>query len=285
MIEKKSLKAWGANYQISPHFKLKEMASKDGADLVYYSSELITKLEELRSYLGGTIAIVSGYRTPSHNKKVRGAVGSQHTKGTAADISVKVNGKNVSGKLICCLCQTLGFRGIGYMSETSTHVDMRSNGLYRGDERKNYGNNVNGDFYAYFGIAKEQINALRYAPPSPTPEPTPAPVPKKETKKEDDEEMIYKTVADVPKWGRDVVQLYIDHGWTDGKNLPESLVRGWVAQFREDPYIANRDNAPVWARPEIDRLIAAGKLKGNGAEKVGMRLSTLRAIICATREV
>ena len=151
----------GAGYKISEHFKLIEMACKDGTDKVLYSTDLMCKLEQLRAYGGFTITINSGYRSASHNKKVGGATNSQHTKGTAADIVVKKDGKTVSGKLICCLCQSLGFKGIGYISETAVHVDMRASGSYRGDERKGYSGNVGNNFFTYFGIKQSQIDNMK----------------------------------------------------------------------------------------------------------------------------
>ncbi len=118
----------GAGYPISNHFTLSEMRCKDGSDKVLYSIELLNKLEELRSYGGFTITINSGYRTEAYNKKIGGASASQHLKGTAADIVVKKDGVTVDAKKICCLCQALGFKGIGYISNNATHVDMRANG-------------------------------------------------------------------------------------------------------------------------------------------------------------
>lgn len=150
----------GGECKISPHFTLGEFASKDGADLVKYSTELLGKLEELRGYGGFTITINSGYRTASHNRAVGGASRSQHVNGTAADITVKKNGTPVDAALICCLCQLLGFPGIGYISPRSVHVDARKNGTYRGDERKGYRNNVD-DFFTYFNIAKSNVEALK----------------------------------------------------------------------------------------------------------------------------
>ena len=155
-----SMKALGRDYKISPHFKLSEMACKDGSDKVLYSTELMAKLEELRAYGGFTVSINSGYRTPTYNKKIHGASRSQHVLGTAADIVVKKNGAVVNAKKVCCLCQSLGFKGIGYISANATHVDMRASGSYRGDERQGYGNNVS-DFYRYFGIGKAEIEALK----------------------------------------------------------------------------------------------------------------------------
>ena len=160
-IQKKYISKVGRDYLISPHFSIGEMACKDGSDEVLYSTELMSMLEKLRSYGGFTVHINSGYRSPSYNRKIGGASKSQHTLGTAADIVVKKNGKTVSAKKICCLCQDLGFKGVAYISESAVHVDMRSSGLYRGDERKGYSANVGGDFYRYFNIRKSEINALK----------------------------------------------------------------------------------------------------------------------------
>ena len=155
-----SLRALGRDHPISAHFTLGEFASKDGADLVKYSTELLALLETLRSYGGFTIAINSGYRTAAYNRAVGGASRSQHVEGTAADITVKKDGKTVDAALICCLCQLLEFPGVAYISPRSLHVDARKNGTYRGDERKGYRNNVD-DFFTYFNITKAEVRALK----------------------------------------------------------------------------------------------------------------------------
>lgn len=160
-VKTASIKALGRDYKISPHFKLSEMACKDGSDKVLYSTELMAKLEELRAYGGFTVSINSGYRTPAHNRKIGGASRSQHVLGTAADIVVRKNGSVVNTKKVCCLCQSLGFKGIGYISTNAIHVDMRTSGIYRGDERRGYSGNVNGDFYRYFGVSRAEIEGLR----------------------------------------------------------------------------------------------------------------------------
>lgn len=151
----------GGECKISPHFTLGEFASKDGADTVKYSTDLLALLEELRRFGDFTIEINSGYRTASYNRAIGGASKSQHVAGTAADITVKKDGNVVDAALICCLCQYLDFPGIAYISPRSVHVDMRENGTYRGDERKGYSNNVGGDFYEYFGISEAQVDALK----------------------------------------------------------------------------------------------------------------------------
>lgn len=151
----------GKDYKISEHFKLREFACKDGTDKVLYSTELFEMLEKLRAYGGYTITINSGYRTQAYNKKIGGGSKSQHILGKAADIVVKKDGKIVSAKLICCLCQTLGFKGVAYISENAVHLDMRDSGTYRGDERRGYSGNVGGDFYSYFKVAKSTITAMK----------------------------------------------------------------------------------------------------------------------------
>lgn len=264
----------GRDYALSPHFTLGEFACKNGADEVRYSTDLLDKLEELRSYGGFTVSINSGYRTAAYNKKIGGASNSQHIKGTAADIVIRKDGKVVNAKLICCLCQSLGFKGIGYISANAVHVDMRTSGSYRGDERKGYSGNVGGDFYKYFGIDKTQITALKV----------------QETKQEvgvpvetEEQDKMYDDITKVPEWGRESVQLRTEHGWTDGKNLTDSILRCWVVEDRENPYIVNVEDAPAWAHEELQALIDNGKIKGNGVEQIGKRWHTLEALIMANR--
>lgn len=280
---KYSIKELGRSYKLSAHFTLGEFACKDNSDTVLVSPELIRMLERLRDYIGGTISINSGYRTAAYNKKIGGASRSQHIYGTAADIVVKKGGKIISAKKICCLCQYLGFAGIGYISTNATHVDMRSSGSYRGDERKGYSGNVNDNFFTYFNISQKEIMDMDARKDI-------APVPKKEEEKQEikpieaeEEEVIYKSISEVPEWGQKSVQMRIDHGWTDGKNLTETMVRCWTIADREDPYIVNIDDVPTWAKKEVAKLIDAGKLKGTGVEQIGMRFSVLRALIVMNR--
>lgn len=178
----------GRDFQVSPHFKLREFQSRDGADKVLISEELLAKLEEARAYGGFTITVNSGYRSAAHNKKVGGATNSNHTKGLAADVVFMKNGKVVSAKLICCLCQTLGINGVAYISDKAVHLDVASR-TYRGDERNGYGNNVGGDFYKYFRVTKAQIEALRVRHDTEKP-------PKKEEAKEMTKEEIKAIVTE-----------------------------------------------------------------------------------------
>lgn len=85
---------------ITPHFRVSEFDCKDGTP---YPEELIESrlqplanlLEEIREDVDMPVVVVSGYRSPAYNqriKKRRGdksgvATNSQHVEGRAADIS------------------------------------------------------------------------------------------------------------------------------------------------------------------------------------------------------
>lgn len=79
---------------LTKNFSLKEFNCKDGTPVptIYYNNvqELANNLQVLRDHLGIPVEITgSGYRTPSHNKKVNGAKNSQHLTASAADINAK----------------------------------------------------------------------------------------------------------------------------------------------------------------------------------------------------
>lgn len=80
--------------KLTKNFSLKEFNCKDGTPVpkMYYNNvqELANNLQILRDYLEVPVEITgSGYRTPSHNKKVNGAKNSQHLTASAADINAK----------------------------------------------------------------------------------------------------------------------------------------------------------------------------------------------------
>ena len=112
----------GTKY-LSKNFRVKEFASKDGADPVFISPELVEVLQKIRTHFCKPVIINSGYRTAKHNKSVGGATYSQHLYGMAADIQVT----GVSPKVVAAYAETLlpNTGGIGIYS-TFTHVDVRS---------------------------------------------------------------------------------------------------------------------------------------------------------------
>lgn len=110
--------------KVSEHFRAAEFACRDGSDRILVSEELAALLERLRSALGAPLTVTSGYRTAAYNKKVGGAVKSQHLLGTAADIRAA----GVSPRTAARCADALGAGGVGlYEYEGGfTHVDVRA---------------------------------------------------------------------------------------------------------------------------------------------------------------
>jgi len=113
--------ALAKNGQVSPNFSVFEFYSRGNGNLVL-SRQLVDKLEKLRSNINVPIRIVSGYRDPRYNRRVGGAVNSQHKYGKAADIVVSGYSVAEVGKR----ADLVGFNGIGlYRSQNFVHVDVR----------------------------------------------------------------------------------------------------------------------------------------------------------------
>ncbi|MFH6966492.1 YcbK family protein [Flavobacterium sp. FlaQc-28] len=94
--------------QLTKNFKSEEFDCKDGTavPIKYMNNckEVAENLQVLRDYLGVLVTITgSGYRTPTHNAKVKGAKNSQHLTCSAADI----NAKGYTPKLLAVKIETL----------------------------------------------------------------------------------------------------------------------------------------------------------------------------------
>lgn len=123
MIRTYSVKRDGDG-KVSKHFRVREFASKDGADKVLIDDDLVALLENIREAVGGkAITINSGYRSPEHNAAVGGVSNSQHVKGTAADIVVDGTDPLTVGQIAEHFLNKKG--GIG-VYQTFTHVDTRT---------------------------------------------------------------------------------------------------------------------------------------------------------------
>lgn len=109
---------------VGPHFKVREFACSDGSDVVLINPDIIKFLEAIRTHFGKPVIINSGYRTVSYNKKIKGASGSMHMYGAAADIVIK----GVSPDKVADYAEQLMPRsgGIGRYSNF-THIDVRIN--------------------------------------------------------------------------------------------------------------------------------------------------------------
>ncbi len=150
--------------QLSPHFNAKEFRCKCSKEHEFsISDELIEKFEKLYSDLNcSKIIVTSGFRCAAHDKAVKGSGTGQHTLGNAADICCYgQDGQPSSSKVVCCKVQDIGFRGIANITAAYqyTHVDVRPNGKWYGDEV--HGNStVTDDFYKYFGGGGEDMKGI-----------------------------------------------------------------------------------------------------------------------------
>lgn len=131
------------NAKLSEHFAASEFSCKCGRNHEFkVDDSLVSNLEKLFSKLDcSKIIVTSGYRCVQHDKNVGGSGFGQHVEGTAADICCYgQDGKPISSKLVCCAAQDIGFKGIANINTSYqyTHVDMRVNGKWYGDEVVNY---------------------------------------------------------------------------------------------------------------------------------------------------
>ena len=103
------------------YFTFEEFDSPDapGSGEKYMDREFLECLDEARDIAGVQFKINSGYRTPSHNRKVGGVSTSSHLIGRAADIHCTHAGKRL--KIIEALSM-VGFQRFGIAS-TFIHVD------------------------------------------------------------------------------------------------------------------------------------------------------------------
>lgn len=86
MVEKYSRK--DSARSLSKNFTVGEFACRDGSDLILIDTELVKTLQKIRNHFATPVTINSAYRTAAYNKKIGGVSNSQHTLGTAADITL-----------------------------------------------------------------------------------------------------------------------------------------------------------------------------------------------------
>lgn len=145
------------NIQISRHFNSKEFKCPH-CNKTTISTDLISKLELLFTTVNASKCLISsGYRCSYYDKKENGFAG-RHSEGLACDcIFYDKDNKIIPSKIICCVAYELRFNGIAYINENYTHLDVRTNGTYRGDETRgnsSYWSNP----YDYFKITKNEVS-------------------------------------------------------------------------------------------------------------------------------
>jgi uncharacterized protein YcbK (DUF882 family) len=142
-IRKYSLKTDGAT-KVSANFRVKEFACHDGADTVLVSPETVAILEEVRAYYRrnghprATVVINSGYRTPSWNRRIGGALRSEHVIGRAVDFVVRDPGSGIVSPYKVYRDLNSGVilgrphRGGLGLYRTFTHIDTGTNRRWQG---------------------------------------------------------------------------------------------------------------------------------------------------------
>ncbi len=126
-----SIQVFGSNYALSPHFKLREFACKDGNDELRVHPALLKGLEKLRTHFGNRpVTINSAYRTAEHNAAEKGHPNSRHLYGLAADIVIR----GVDPDFVAKVANLEPFGGVGQYTPV-THVDV-SRATRRWEKRK-----------------------------------------------------------------------------------------------------------------------------------------------------
>jgi len=104
------------------YFSPDEFICKCGCQKIAMNAEFVSKLDELREWLGRPVWITSGFRCAEHNRQVGGSPRSYHLKGQAADIVCE---SGVDRYQLLAAAIRLGFGGIG-IDKNFIHVDNRA---------------------------------------------------------------------------------------------------------------------------------------------------------------
>ena len=130
----------GDSTQLSLHFRVSEFACRGQGccDETWIDEKLVDILQQIRDHFGRPVYLNSGYRCQIHNQKIGGAVGSRHTKGQAADISVE----GIAPAEVAKFAESIGVMGIG-LYETDAdgyfvHIDTRSRRSYWYGQKETY---------------------------------------------------------------------------------------------------------------------------------------------------
>ena len=126
---------------LTRNFNLSEFRCKDGAPVPdkYYTNvqKLAENLQKIRDIIDEPLVIVSGYRTPEHNRTCGGATNSYHLSAQAADIRCAGLPPVELRQVILDLIESgeIMQGGLG-LYDTFVHYDIRGTKA-RWDERKN----------------------------------------------------------------------------------------------------------------------------------------------------
>jgi uncharacterized protein YcbK (DUF882 family) len=105
-----------------PNFHPREIAC-NGSGILKVHIPSLEALQRVRKVFGKPMFVTSAYRSSAHNKRVGGALRSQHLTGRAFDIAIS---STASGQKLEALARKEGARGIGrYPDRRFIHLDWR----------------------------------------------------------------------------------------------------------------------------------------------------------------
>lgn len=127
--------------KLTENFSLHEFRCRDGSDVPEEHMENVRELAEnlqvLRDYIQKPITVISGYRSPSYNKKIDGARRSQHLLAKAGDLIVKgMSPDEVKAAIIHLIKEGKMKKGGVGLYTHFTHYDVR------GFNRRWYGKGI-----------------------------------------------------------------------------------------------------------------------------------------------
>jgi hypothetical protein len=103
-----------------PNFSPAEIACR-GTDKLLINAPALDKLQALRDRLGKPLILRSAYRSPEHNRAVKGALQSKHMNGAAFDIAMS----NHDPVAFEAAARAVGFLGFGFYPRSGfMHVDL-----------------------------------------------------------------------------------------------------------------------------------------------------------------
>jgi uncharacterized protein YcbK (DUF882 family) len=116
---------------LTRNFNLSEFRCKDGAPVPdkYYTNvqKLAENLQKIRDIIDEPLVIVSGYRTPEHNRTCGGAKHSQHLTASAADIRCAgVTNQQLYDTILDLIRDGyIHDGGVGIYDDGTVHYDIR----------------------------------------------------------------------------------------------------------------------------------------------------------------
>lgn len=116
--------------KLTKNFHRKEFDCKDGTRVPevykYNLIKLATNLQLIRDDLDASITISSGYRTPSHNKREKGASNSQHLYAKAGDLhQSKETPLELYKRIECLIFNKKIHNGGLFLYNWGVHYDVR----------------------------------------------------------------------------------------------------------------------------------------------------------------